>query len=195
MNLRFLRRSLPSRLHWTLLPTQTGSSRPSLGRWFLASAHAGRVEAVASGGSAGGRRWALSGTGWRASGFGGVSRSRRRRRGVRFSCDWPGHQMPEGSALDHDQVRHLPAEKARINWSAGLAVGRRRQLCGNPTVLVKGVYRPKPARQSSRKSPDARTHFFRVQRLRSSRLWLPGPGHKRSLPVCAKFMPRLADEG
>ena len=52
------------------------------------------------------------------------------------------------------------------------------QLSGGEIARPTGAGRPKPARQPSPKLTNARTHFFRVQRLRSSRSWLPGPGHQ-----------------
>ena len=61
-------------------------------------------------------------------------------------------------------------------------------------IQPKSRCRPIPARQASPKLPVARTRFFRVQRLRSSRSWLPGPGHYRSVGPRVQSWPRRAPE-
>ena len=59
----------------------------------------------------------------------------------RLRLAWPSHAR-RGGARGSDQVRRLPAVKARLACSACWGAGRRRPLWGNPTVRVMGCYRP-----------------------------------------------------
>ncbi len=62
----------------------------------------------------------------------------------RLRRDWPSHARRFGD-LGHDPVRRMPAVKARFACSPCWGAGRRRPLCGNPSVLVTGCYRPTAA--------------------------------------------------
>ena len=84
------------------------------------------------------------------------------------------HMQLEG--LQTLQGRPLAAVDG--SYPAGKVEG---QLSGGEIERMTGAGRPITARQASPKLPDARTGFFRVQLLRSSRSWPPGPVQERVL--------------
>ena len=75
----------------------------------------------------------------------------------RLRLAWPSHARRVG-ARGYDPVRRIPAVKAQLACSACWGAGRRRPLCGNPTVLVMGCYRP----LNCMKIPQSGFHCYRV---------------------------------
>jgi hypothetical protein len=60
-------------------------------------------------------------------------------------------------------------------------------LFGDERWKTAGMSRPKADLQVSLKQPYARTDFFWVLHLRSSRSWPPVLGQKRSSVTCSEF--------